>query len=157
MNVKASAEILGRLPIFADCERIHLQVLAFSSRQCDFPPGESIIRQDAAGQAAYLILDGTADVLYADRTTERKLNSVGYGSLLGEVAMISGRSYGVTAMARDAVIAAAIDRETFFRLAGEFPEFGMRVQRALARKFGGIVGEFIRLREIFDGALSFGR
>lgn len=107
--------------------------------------------------AAFLILDGIADISVAERRGLRKLGSAGPGVLLGELAMISGHNYSVTATARSLLTAAAIERETFLRVAGEFPEFGLRVQRAMARKLEAMVSELSVVKQVFDQARAFAR
>jgi len=156
MRVKASADILSRIPLFSECERTHLQVLAFSARNDEFAAGQMIIRQATRGDA-YLILDGVAEISVAEGNGVRKLGNAGPGILLGELAMISGRNYSVTATAKSALTAAAIERDTFLRVAGEFPEFGARVQRSLARKLEATVSELVSIRPIFEEARSFAR
>ena len=99
--------------------------------------------QASPGKNAYLILDGVAEVSVLEAGVARKLANAGPGVFLGELAMISGRNYSVTATARNTLTAAAIERDTFLRLAGEFPEFGLRVQRSLAKKLEAMVAEFI--------------
>jgi CRP-like cAMP-binding protein len=157
MRVKASAEILGRIPLFSECDRAHLHLLAFAARNNDFGPGEAIIKQATLGNSAYLILDGVAELSVVERGLQRKLGNAGPGVLLGEVAMISGRSYHVTATARNKLTAAAIERETFMRVAGEFPEFGVRVQRSLVRKLDAMVSELSGIKQVFDRAQPFAR
>src|SRR5262245_25630094 len=100
MSVRASAEILRRIPIFSDCERAHLQLLAFSTRNHNFAPGDPVIRQGTLAASAFLILDGVADISVVERSGLRKLGNAGPGILLGELAMISGHHYSVTATAR---------------------------------------------------------
>jgi CRP-like cAMP-binding protein len=157
MSVRASAEILGRIPVFSDCERAHLQVLAFSTRNHNFAPGDVIIKQGSLASSAYLILDGVAEISVVERSGLRKLGNAGPGVLLGELAMMSGHNYSVTATARSLLTVAAIERETFLRVAGEFPEFGLRVQRALARKLEAMVAELVGVRQVFDQARAFAR
>ncbi|MBL8906747.1 MAG: cyclic nucleotide-binding domain-containing protein [Rhizobiales bacterium] len=157
MNVRASAEILGRIPIFSDCERAHLQVLAFSARNHSFAPGDPVIRQGTPATRALLILDGIAELSVAERGGLRKLGNAGPGVLLGELAMISGHHYSVTATAKSLLTAADIERDTFLRVAGEFPEFGLRVQKALARKLEAMVSELASVRPVFDKARAFAR
>ena len=157
MSVRASAEILSRIPIFSDCERAHLQVLAFSARNHNYAPGEAVIKQGSRAASALLVLDGVADISVAERSGLRKLGSAGPGVLLGELAMISGHNYSVTATARSLLTAAAIERETFLRVAGEFPEFGMRVQRSMAQKLEAMVRELSVVKQVFDQARAFAR
>jgi CRP-like cAMP-binding protein len=148
---------LSRIPIFADCERAHLQVLAFSTRNHTHAPGDMVIRQGSPASSAFLILDGIAEISVVERGGLRKLGTAGPGVLLGELAMISGHNYSVTATARGLLTVATIERDTFLRVAGEFPEFGLRVQRALAKKLEAMVGELVGVRRVFDEARAFAR
>ena len=157
MSVRASAEILSRIPLFSECERAHLQVLAFSARNHNFAPGDPVIKQGTSAANAFLILDGVAEISVVERRGFRKLGNAGPGVLLGELAMISGHQYSVTATARSLLTAAAIERDTFLRVAGEFPGFGMHVQRAIARKLEAMVSEFAAVRPVFDKARAFAR
>jgi CRP-like cAMP-binding protein len=157
MSVRASAEILSRIPIFSDCDRAHLQVLAFSARNHNFVPGDAVIKQGLQATGAFLILDGVAEISVAERGVVRKLGNAGPGVLLGELAMMSGHNYSVTATARGLLTAAAIERDTFLRVAGEFPDFGMRVQTAVARKLEAMMSELASVKPVFDRARAFAR
>lgn len=157
MSVRASAEILGRIPIFSDCDRAHLQVLAFSTRNRSFAPGDAVIKQGAQATGAFLILDGVVEISVAERGGIRKLGNAGPGVLLGELAMMSGNDYSVTATARSLLTAATIERDTFLRVAGEFQDFGLRVQNAMARKLEGLVSELANVRPVFEKARAFAR
>jgi CRP-like cAMP-binding protein len=77
--------------------------------------------------------------------------------LLGELAMMSGNDYSVTATARSLLTAAIIERDTFLRVAGEFQDFGLRVQNAMARKLEGLVSELASVRPVFEKARAFAR
>lgn len=152
MSVRADAETLRSIPIFAECDPVHLQVLAFASERQQFRAGEALIVQGEQGTSCFLILSGEADVL-----TERDqiIGSAGPGALLGEVAMIGGIAYSVTARARTAVTAARIDRNLFMRVAEEYPEFGKAVYRTLGGKLDSSVADLLSVQVLLDRAKSF--
>ena len=152
MSVRADVETLRSIPIFAECDAVHLQLLAFSAVRQNFAAGEFVIRQGNRGTAAFLILNG--EVRLAS-TEAGPLGSAGPGALLGEVAMIGERPYSVTATAVDSVATARIDRELFMRVAREFPEFGTAVFGVLARRLDGVMGELDEARRGFESARSF--
>lgn len=152
MSVRADVETLRSIPIFADCDAVHLQLLAFSAVRQNFAAGEFIIRQGNKGTAAFLILDGEARVSSTDMGP---LGSAGPGAFLGEMAMIGERPYSVTATAVDGVATARIDRELFMRVAREFPEFGTAVFGVLARRLDGVMDELEETRRQFETARSF--
>ena len=153
MNVRADVETFRSIPIFSECDPVHLQLLAFSAVRQSFGPGETVIRQGNRGQAAYLLLSGEVRLWATD---EGPLGVAGPGALLGEVAMIGDRPYSVTATAIDEVQTVRIDRELFMRVAREFPEFGTAVFGILARRLENTMDELEVTREYFERARSFG-
>ena len=152
MSVRADVETLRSIPIFAECDAVHLQLLAFSAVRQNFAAGEFVIRQGNRGTAAFLILNGEVRLASAEAGP---LGSAGPGALLGEVAMIGERPYSVTATAIETVATARIDRELFMRVAREFPEFGTAVFGVLARRLDGVMGELDEARRGFESARSF--
>ena len=152
MSVRADVETIRKIPIFSDCEPAHLQLLAFSAVREGFEPGQNLIGEGQGGSAAYLILSGLV-TLSSKRDGE--IGQAGPGALLGEVAMIGGNPYSITATAGEPVATARIDRELFLRVAQEFPEFGAAVLRALARKLDVSVKELDSARAVFEHARSF--
>lgn len=152
MSVRADVETLRSIPIFSECDAVHLQLLAFSAVRENFEPGATVLRQGNRGAAAYLILNGDVRLSTSEAGS---IGAAGPGALLGEVAMIGDRPYSVTATALDAVQTARIDRELFMRVAREFPEFGTAVFGVLARKLDRVMGELESTRESFERARSF--
>ncbi len=155
MSVRADAETLRSIPIFADCDPVHLQLLAFSSERRQYKSGDTIVKQGESGEMAILILDGQAELLHEKGNGFDSLGTAGPGALIGEVSMIGGVSYWLTAVARSAVSAASIRRELFMRLAEEYPEFGATVFKALAQKLDGSMSDLLSIQAAFDRARSF--
>ena len=152
MSVRADAETFRSIPLFADCDATHLQLLAFSAVRQSFDEGDVIIKQGIKGGAAFLILSGRATI---SSDADGKIGSAGPGAMLGEVAMIGDRPYAVTARATEHVNAARIDRGLFMRVANEYPEFGATVFEALARKLELSMGDLALVRNAFDRARTF--
>lgn len=152
MSVRADAETFRSIPIFADCEPVHLQLLAFSATRQNFEPGGLMLKQGYRGQAAFLILSGRCDIL---TDASGKIGSAGPGAMLGEVAMIGDLPNAISARASEALTAARIDRDLFMRVAREYPEFGNAVFNALARKLEGSMDDLSLARLAFENARSF--
>jgi CRP-like cAMP-binding protein len=152
MSVKADAETFRGIPLFAECEPVHLQLLAFSATRQAFEPGNAVIKEGFKGGTAFLILSGRVDLSTA---TAGKIGSAGPGALLGEVAMIGDAPYAITARASEELMTARIDRELFMRVAREYPEFGAAVFRALSRRLDYAMDDLGTVRQAFDLARSF--
>jgi len=151
MSVRADAETFRGIPIFSECDPVHLQLLAFSAERQMFAPGEVMIKQGLRGGAAYLILSGKADVF----SSNELVGSAGPGAMLGEVGMIGDVPYAVTARATEPMTAARIDRGLFMRLANEYPEFGTAVFTSLARRLDASMQDLGLARRLFEEAKTF--
>jgi CRP/FNR family transcriptional regulator, cyclic AMP receptor protein len=154
MSVRADAETLRGIPIFAECDPVQLQLLAFSCERQNFEAGQGIIRQGETGNAAYLILDGQAELQQESGSGTTVIGAAGPGAMLGEVAMIGGVAYSISALAKSPVEAASIPRRLFMRVAEEYPDFGATVLRALARKFALSMTDISSLQGTLDRSKS---
>ncbi len=146
MSVRADAETLRAIPIFRDCEPVHLQLLAFSSERDQFAPRQTLISQGKKADAAYFVLSGTVELRSDSQKPGVQIGVAEPGSLIGEVAMIGGTNYGLTAIAREEVRVARISRELFQRVAREYPEFGAAVFRVLAQRLDQSVRDLDEIR-----------
>jgi CRP-like cAMP-binding protein len=157
MNVKAEAEVFRKIPLFADADRAHLQVIAFSSERAEFNPGQPIITQGTRGGAAYLILRGRANILIKQNGETTITGRVEPGAFVGELAMIADLPYSISIVATEPVSAARIPRSLFMRVVSEFPEFGTKVHAALAKKLSETTNDLLNAKSSFDRASPFSR
>jgi CRP-like cAMP-binding protein len=150
MRVKADVEVLQQIPLFANSEAAHLQLLAFSSRQVELEPGGILFQKGAVGGSAYLLLTGAAEVYENQEGSGRIVATAESGALLGELAMIANVAYGVTVRAASVLSAKRIERDLFLRLVAEFPEFGAAIMRNVALRLGRSVEALKDIRPLFQ-------
>jgi CRP-like cAMP-binding protein len=155
MSVRADAETLRQIPIFAECEPVHLQLLAFASERQHFVSGETIISQGKKAKSAFLLLSGNADIQQTTGSQNQSIATAEPGAFLGEVAMIGQTTYAISALALGPVSTARIDHELFLRVANEYPEFGQSVFRVLARRLDDSMQDFESVRLKFLRTKSF--
>ena len=155
MSVRVDAETLRSIPIFAECEAVHLQLLAFSAEPQTFKAGDHIMVQGQVGSSAFVILGGTVELKRGQGDIAEPVGMAGPGAFLGEVAMIGGVPYSLTATARTDVAAAKISRALFMRVAEEYADFGATVFRMLARKLDSSISELGIAQGLLDQAKSF--
>lgn len=151
MSVRADAESLRLIPIFRECDPVALQVMAFAAERQNFLPGEAIIGQGKKAKSAFFIMSGTARIL----NQEEMIARAEPGSLLGEMAMIGGTLYSVTAIADTSVTTARIDTALFLRVADEYPDFGSAVLMAVSRRLDQSVKELDSIRGMLVRAKGF--
>jgi CRP/FNR family transcriptional regulator, cyclic AMP receptor protein len=155
MSVRADAETLRQIPIFADCESVHLQLLAFASERQHFATGEAIIKQGEKAKSAFLMLSGHAEIWQRIGNDAQLIASAEPGTFLGEVAMIGKTTYSVSALASSSVSTARIDHALFLRVANEYPEFGQTIFNAMARRLDSSMRDFDSVKNYFARPKSF--
>jgi len=150
MRVKADVRVLQQIPLFADSDAGHLQLLSFASKRVELEKGSILFQKGTTGAAAYLVLEGTAEVYDTTEASGDVVATAESGALLGELSMIANVAYGVTVKTASTFAAQRIDRELFLRVAGEFPEFGAGILRKLASRLGLSVQAIAMVQPLFQ-------
>jgi CRP-like cAMP-binding protein len=76
---------LRRIPIFADCSKPELKILARNTDQIDFPAGRMLIVQGAHNHTFFLLLQGEVQVDVTGLPPQR----LGPGDFFGEITMLA--------------------------------------------------------------------
>src|SRR5437899_7493769 len=84
---EARRKALAAVPIFAELSGRQLQRLVRSAVVYEYGPGEVMVKEGAAGQTLFVLLEGRAKVTRGGRTIRR----LGPGDFFGEVAVMDGR------------------------------------------------------------------
>jgi CRP-like cAMP-binding protein len=125
--------------------------MAFAAERQNFAAGHTIIKQGETAQAAFFILNGSAE-LKQGRTSVGRAEP---GALLGELAMLGGSTYALTAVAIEPIQAVRIDNALFNRVASEYPEFGRAVLQTLSDKLESSVRELDGIRTLLNKSRGF--
>ena len=88
MSLLQEYELLRRVPFFAEIEPARLKLLAFMSERVGFDPGKALCRQGDPADAAYLIIEGEADVLVDTPAGPLTLATLGANDIVGEMASL---------------------------------------------------------------------
>src|SRR5262249_2078853 len=99
-----------------------------------YAKGQTIFRQGDMGDAAYIVLDGQADVLIGAKDSAKKVATIGKHSIIGEIAGLCDVPRTATGVASDKLITLKISKELFLRMVTEFPQMAVEIMRELARR-----------------------
>jgi CRP-like cAMP-binding protein len=130
MALEPNAELLGRVPIFQGLEPYQLATIVKHSREVCFSAGDAIIEAGQKGRTSYLVLSGFVvpasryEPLFAAET-------LGYGTFLGELAMLVETTFTVTILARWTVHTLAIQRGTLYALMEHDPSIAYHFEGKL--------------------------
>jgi len=134
MSLAHDVEVLRSIPIFSKIEPAKLKLLAFTSERLQFMDGAEVCHQGDFGDAAYIILDGQADVLVATPNGALKVAMVGKNDIIGEIAILCDVPHTATVTASTDLATLKISKDNFFQLLGQFPQIGIEVMHELASR-----------------------
>jgi CRP-like cAMP-binding protein len=130
LRKNAKLELLKRVPLFADCSRRELEAVAAIADELAMPAGRDLTKEGARGAEFVVLAEGAADV----RRRGRKVNTLGSGDFLGEIALVTGArrtaTVRTTAPSRLLVLTAV----AFRRVLRETPSLQLKVLDAVARR-----------------------
>jgi CRP/FNR family cyclic AMP-dependent transcriptional regulator len=154
MSLKEEFELLRRVPIFAEIEPSKLKLLAFMSERVGFDSGKRLMQQGDPADAAYLIIDGHAEVILETPAGPVIVATLGPNDTVGEMGILGNVPRAATVRAKDRLIALRISKALFMRMVREFPSMAVSIMQELAlrlestnKQLSGALAEVKRLRD----------
>jgi CRP/FNR family cyclic AMP-dependent transcriptional regulator len=133
MTLTKDVELLRHIPLFAKVEPAKLKLLAFTSERLKYLSGDELFQQGAYGDAAYIILDGKADVLIESPKGTVKVATLGK-DIVGEIAPLCDVPRTATVVAHGDLETLRVSKDGFLYLITQFPQVGVEVMSGLATK-----------------------
>src|SRR5262245_56568868 len=122
MSIHEEVELLKTVPIFSKIEPAKLKLLAFTSDRLTFDPGQELCHQGDIGDAMYVILGGSADILIDSDRGPIKVAELKRNGFFGETAILCDQPRNATIKAHDKLTALKITKDMLFQLTAEFPQ-----------------------------------
>jgi CRP/FNR family transcriptional regulator, cyclic AMP receptor protein len=160
MAIETNAELLGRVPIFKGLSAAQLTAIAAVCEDRVFEEGAPILTAGEAGKAAYLILSGYV-APEPSSEGESVMDVLGYGTLLGELAMLVETIFTLTVTARWRVRVLVLDRVKLYVVMEQDPSIAFHFAEklrsrlhALARDLRNMDAHFSVLEESLHQSLA---
>jgi CRP-like cAMP-binding protein len=118
--------VLQELPLFEGLSRRHLRRIPARSKR--FSPGSAIVRAGEAGNAFYVILDGTVRVMPPNRRSVM----LKAGDSFGEMSLLDGAPRAADISAVGEVLVMTISRPASMQLLRREPQITQALLRTLA-------------------------
>ncbi|CAN7196824.1 cyclic nucleotide-binding domain-containing protein [Pararhizobium sp. LjRoot235] len=129
MSLNDDIALLSVVPLFADIDDDKLRLIAFGAERRRLNRGQQLFREGAPADCAFAIASGSFSLTrsQADGGAE-VVDTVGRGTLLSELAMISFVERKFTATAEEDSEVIRINRPLFRRMLEEYPEVAVVVE-----------------------------
>jgi CRP-like cAMP-binding protein len=145
MSLQQEVDLLRKIPMFSKIDPAKLKLLAFTSERMSYGDGDVLFQQGDAGDAAFVIIEGKAEVSIATDKGPLVVAQLHNHDFVGEIAILCDVPRTATVTARSQLEALRITKDLFFRLVQEFPEIAIEVMRELAHR---VENTNTRLRDI---------
>ena len=134
MSILDDVDALKRMELFAKVEPAKLKLMAFAAERAQFRKGEEMFHQGDIADAAYIILDGRADVVIDTPGGPLKVADVKRDAFVGDMAILCDVPRTATIVATEDLTALKITKDLFFRMVSDFPTISIEVMRVLAQR-----------------------
>jgi CRP-like cAMP-binding protein len=134
VGINDDVELLRRIPMFAKVEPAKLKLLAFTSERVTYEAGQELVRQGDTADAAYVILDGSTQVIVDSPRGPLVVAELKQNDLIGEIAILCDMPRTATVKAVTRVTTLKIAKDLFFQMVIDFPAMGVEVMRELAHR-----------------------
>jgi CRP-like cAMP-binding protein len=134
MTLETEVQSLRQVPMFRDVDPARLKLLAFTSERVQFAGGQRFFSQGDPSDAAYVILDGRANVLLNTPGGDIQVAELASNALVGEMGILSDTPRSATIMAAEPTTALRIDKRVFLELLAQFPQMSLAIMRELAKR-----------------------
>ncbi len=130
LRKNAKVELIKRVPLFGGLSKRELADVAAIADEISIAEGIKLTHEGAAGHEFVVLVDGAADV----RRKGRKVNTLGSGDFLGEIALVTGapRTATVTTTARSRLL--VITARDFKSLLRRMPALQLKILAAIAAR-----------------------
>jgi putative ABC transport system ATP-binding protein len=122
-------EALRAVPMFATIDTARLKLIAFTSERMSYFAGQTMFRQGDPSDAAYVLLDGAADVFLETASDQLHLATIGAHSIVGEMGVVSGAGRSATVIAASDLTAIRLSKDVVLGLISEFPQIALAMLR----------------------------
>lgn len=145
MSLDQEVDILRKIPLFANIDPAKLKLMCFASQRLTFKPGQSLCDQGEAGDSAFIIIEGNADVV-VENNGPLVVAKVGKNEIIGEIAILCDVPRTATVVATSELTALEITKDLFFRMVTDFPEMGVEIMRVLAHRLEHTTAQLMSAR-----------
>jgi CRP-like cAMP-binding protein len=151
--LKDEVQTLRQVPLFAGVAPAKLKLLAFASDRVSYRPGEILFRQGDPGDAAYVILEGKADILADASGGLIKIAELGDNAIVGEIAILCDVSRTATVKASGPLEALRIRKDVFLNLLADYPDMMFEILKSLAQRLTRTTSELTEARAQIKSAI----
>ena len=132
LGTNAKIDLIKSAALFENCSKQELQQIAGIADELDLNEGKVLMQEGERGREFFVIVSGEIEV----RRKGRKVATLGPGSFVGEIALLSKVPRTATVTATTPLDVLVITDRAFLNLLEKTPAIAVKVARTLAERVG---------------------
>jgi CRP-like cAMP-binding protein len=144
--IEDEVAIMRRIPLFAGIETLNLRRLAAICKRLDFDPGQILFQQGDHAEAAFVVIQGSADILIETDNGAAVIATAKDNDVIGELAVLCDIPRTATVRAKSELKTLQILRDDFLELVRSSPEAACEILRIIGKRLAERTLEVARLR-----------
>jgi CRP-like cAMP-binding protein len=150
MSIDDDIAFLNRVPTLALLGREPLRILAISAESRYVHEGDVLFREGEPADGAFVVQEGSFTLTSEHISPGLEPVTIGAGTLLGELALLTGTVRPVTATALEASSVIRIPRTLFLRMLDGYPDAAQRLRTIIAKRADQAITDIQSVRPVLD-------
>lgn len=146
MSLNDAVKVMMEIPMFRNVDPKRLRLFAFMGETLTYRAGERLFEMGDEGNAAYIIIDGTVDVLVPVAGGELSVATLGPREIFGEMAVLCDRQRSTAIAARTDLTVLRLQRSAFLNFLREFPDIALELIKVMADRLEATTRELATAR-----------
>jgi CRP/FNR family cyclic AMP-dependent transcriptional regulator len=146
MSLEQEVELIRQFPIFGKIQPAMQKLLCFSAERLAYDPGQVMFNVGETADAAYVIIDGTAEISVPTPSGPIVVNTVGRNDIVGEIAIFGDVPRTATVKALTRMETLRISKDLFVKVIRENPDAAIELIRILASRLANTTNQLTRTR-----------
>lgn len=146
MSLNRTVDAMREVAMFRNVDPKQLRLIALMGETLSYRAGERLFEKGDEGDAAYIIIDGSVEVLVPTDHGETSVAVLDAKEIFGEMAVLCDQKRSSAIAAKTDLTALRLDRATLMRLLTEFPEIAIELIRVLAHRLEHTTRDLVEAR-----------
>lgn len=144
MSLDQEVEMMRQIPLFSKIAPAMQKLLCFGSERLTYDPGQILVKVGDMADAAYVIMDGKAEVSVPGPRGPVVVNIMGKNEVIGEIAIFVDLPRTATVTATTKVEALRISKDLFINVVRQNPDAAIELIKILALRLANTTQQLIK-------------
>ena len=144
MSLDQEVEMMRQIPLFARIAPAMQKLLCFGSERLTYDPGQILVKIGDMADAAYVIMEGSAEVTVPGSQGPVVVSNVGKNDVIGEIAIFVDLPRTATVTATTRVEVLRISKDLFINVVRQNPEAAIELIRVFALRLVNTTQQLIK-------------